>query len=387
MKTLIVIIAALASMPLVAQCADNQIWIGPKAMAAEKGWTYQGPKSDFLTTVTKKENWPQVLENTHVFKTYRNILTKDRYEGKERLRYTDAQLKELIAFIKAHKLKTAIEVGGLRFSARNDGKGMGKAYALSREIPALKRWEQLGGTIDYISTDNMYGLYHKSKHRHEQKNKNSARLTPVDMSAFIDQAVASLKEIQSAFPRAKLGIIECPGYFGFRFDNGKKASPAQKYLPPIYFKDYMKAFLLQCKEQRVVIEHFHFDYPIQGLIRDANLLHGKTLTLQKMPQPADLSLERVRQINKFFRDRGVATGICISPGAYGNKAFSDSPDSDAARAIKTVFSAFADSRIKMDHILFQHWHKFPTRNGPEDKKETFMYNVLQIMNFSKDRRI
>jgi len=376
MKILILIIAALAVAPLAGQSAENQIWIGPKAMEAGRGWSYQGPKSDFLPTVTRKDSWAQVLGSTHVFKTYRNILTKDKYEGKERQRYTDSQLKELITFIKTHKLKTAIEVGGLRFSARNDGKGMGKAYALSREIPALKRWERLGGVIDYISTDNMYGLYYKAKHR---RKKKGARVTSADVSAFMDEAVDSLREIQSAFPRAKLGIIECPSYFRFRFDNGKEASPAQKYLPPVYFKHYMKALLRKCKQQRVVIDHFHFDYPIQGLIRDANLLHDRKLNLQKMPKVDELSLERVRQINEFFKARGFATGICITPGAYGNKAFSDSPDSDAARAIKAVFSAFAKSCIKMDHILFQHWHKFPTRNGPEDQKETFMHNVLQIM--------
>ena len=222
----------------------------------------------------------------------------------------------------------------------------------------------------------MYGLYCKGKHKYQKKD---TVLTLADMPVFVAEAVDSLKEMQSAFPDARLGIIECPDYFCFRFDNGKESSPTPKYAPAVYFKDYMETFLQECKRKKVVIAHFHFDYHIQGFIRDANLLHGKNLSLQQMPAADDLCLERVRQINAFFRKRGIATGICITPGAYGNKVFSDSPNLDDARSIKTVFSAFAKSNIKMDHLLFQHWHEFPTRNGPERQAETFMHNILQIM--------
>jgi len=259
---------------------------------------------------------------------------------------------------------------------------MGKAYARGIEIPALKRWEKLGGTIDYITTDNVYGLYCKAKHE-----KKKTVLAKADMPMFIAEMVNSLKEMQAAFPDAQLGIIESPAYFCFRFDNDKKALPVHNYLSQVYFKDYMETFLEECKRKKVVITHFHFDYHIQGFIKDSNLLHDRKLSLQQMPAAADLSLERVRQITAFFRKRGIATGICITPGAYGNKAFSDSPDRDAARSLRTVFSAFAESDIKMDHLLFQHWHEHPTLNGPERQKETFMYNTLQIMKSEDFRKL
>lgn len=356
----------------------DAIWIGPNAFAEVEGWTGKGPRPDFLSTATNGENWASVLKHAGVFKTYRNVLDKGLYRGAKKPIYTDDQLRDLIAFLKTHNLKTAIEVGGLRFRAGSDGKGMGKRYAIDLDIPALKRWERLGGTIDYITTDNMYGLYYKAKNKYKKSNRGAV-LEQVGMNEIIPEAVDSLGEIQSAFPGAKLGIIECPSYFRFRFDNGKEADIVQRDFPQVYFREYMNAFLDECKEKKVTVHHFHFDYHIQGFIADANLLDGKELSLKQMPNAEDLSLERVRQIDAFFGNHGLATGICITPGAYGNKDFSGFPDRDAARAIQTVFSAFVNSGIEMDQLLFQHWHKYPTKNGPESEEGTFMYNVSKIM--------
>lgn len=332
------------------------IWYGPGSLNT----VTRGIRDDYLSEVTKLENWPTVYANTAVFKQFIESLYDDKY--------SDAELKQLATFAREAGLKCAFEIGALRWAPELYGPGSGKKYA-AEEIKVLQRWVDAGGTVDYLSTDHAV-MWNVGLCLQGAKPMAPYVENP-DWRVVLDEVVDSLVMIHAAFPEAKIGMIESLGYFSLG-DQYITTDPGSIY--PIDMEEFLRTAQSRLAERGVELDHLHVDFSLQDCRFDGRkekrVDYGRILLAEGIIQ----SLE-------------VECGIIIN--AYDDFSYaimggtntvqeSKKADNAAERSASGVdntleyFDGYVAAGGQPDTWIFQRWMPYPDVTGPETDRNTDM---------------
>jgi hypothetical protein len=279
-------------------------------------------------------------------------------------KYTDEQLKELAAFTRNAGLKCAFEIGALRWSEDSCGPGSGKEYAAG-EIKVLRRWEEAGGTVDYLTTDHAVmwnvGLV-------LQGGKPLAGQADPDWRKVMDEVVDSLAMIHAAFPDAKIGMIESLGYFSV---GDKYTTTDPQCIYPIDFGEFLRTAQRRLGERGVELDHIHIDFSYQDCRYDGR--RGKRLDFGRIMAAE----ERVKSL-------GLDCGIIIN--AFDDFSYTGANtvqekakarnvaerNASAVRNTLEYFDGYVAAGGEPDTWIFQRWQPYPDKTGPETVLETDM---------------
>jgi hypothetical protein len=344
---------------------DDMVWFGPMPFISDRTM-----REDLIPVLTDASSWKAVLSETDVFKSYIMILPKDPIPGKTMPEVSDDELRNLIAFTQEHGLKVAFEVGGLR--PRGYTYSPGKEYAFW-EFRHLSRWLELGGHIDYLTTDHaimmhirpwMEQLDSRERQllvfRQDEVNKYLRELT--------DELVDYFEVMHELIPSAKFGVIESLGYFHMHGPNGEKYDRTDPNLPVMYFLDYFNYLVEAMNERGLELDHFHIDFGFEGVNFDGRS-KGK------------LDYGRILGVESYVQSKGVNVGVIVN-------AFHDlsavNPGRDVANReayenTLRFFREYVANEGKADQIIFQTWQPYPDTTGPEDKPYTVTNMFRDIM--------
>jgi len=328
------------------------VWYGPGSLNT----VTRGIRDDFLEQVTDTNNWPTVHRHTAVFKQFIESLGGDKY--------SDEDLKKLAAFTREAGLKCAFEIGALRWSPQLHGDGSGKKYA-AQEIKALQRWVDAGGTVDYLSTDHAVmwnvGLC-------LQGAKPMAGIGDPDWRKVMDEMVDSLEMIQSAFPDAKIGMIESLGYFSVGASY-TTTDPGSIY--PIDFEEFMLAARDKLRERGIDLHHLHIDFSYQDCKYDGRkngkIDYGRIIEAEQILK--SLGIPGGIIINAF--DDFSQTGVNIVQESEKAKNAAERSAS-AAKNTLAYFDGYVAAGGKPDTWILQRWQPYPDITGPEADSHTDM---------------
>ncbi len=349
------------------------IWYGPGSINT----VVRGLRSDFLSQVTNKRNWPVVHKNTAVFKQFIETLYLFPREG-ERC-YSDEELKRLAAFVVGSGFECAFEVGALRWRKSRHGPGSGREYA-AEEIGLLQRWVKAGGTVDYLTADHPVmwnvGLC-------LQGAKPMAGLEDPDWRKVMDEVVDSLAMIQEAFPDAKIGMIESLGYFSVG-DDYTTTDPGSIY--PIDFEEFLVAAKDKLGKRGVKLDHFHLDFSYQDCRYDGReqerLDFGRIMAAEKIIKSLGLDCGMI--INAFD---DLSYGDSTSGNMVGEKEKAKNPAVRSASAVANTleyFDGYVAAGGSPDLWIFQRWQPYPDITGPETDPNTDMGVTRLLVNRLKE---
>ena len=362
---------------------SGELWVHP--YVCKDG--FFGPlRDDYVKVMTNASGWKAVLARTHAVGFHIALLGRfrDPQTGKIPHRATDAQLRSLAAFYRKHNLRVNIEIGGVRFRpdlVKAGRAGVGRRYAREVEIPFLKRWKKAGGSIDYLTTD--HAVMMRMADQASGKTKDEL-IYSVD--ELVRELAEALGELHGAFPEAQFVVAESLGHFRMTDSDGKRTFQVQRREPnPVVFPSFLGKLKSAATAAGVTVRGFAIDFQIQAAYREAT---GKLLTVagpfNLKPGFADraadipLDLGRVAAAAKAVRAAGMRVTVMITPGAYGFGVEVD-PDSRndqrASEAVRRMAREFAAVRIRPDALVFECWHPYPSRIGPETDEHSFMYNV------------
>lgn len=356
---------------------DAQIWYGPGTLNT----VTRGIRDDFLQQFTDVKNWKTTYQEQPVFKQFIETIYPQTLASTGRPRYTDQDLARLAKFTREAGLKCAFEFGALRWSAKNHGKGSGIRYA-QEEIELLRRWQRLGGSVDYLTTDHavMWNL--------GLCLQGSKPMAPYvkdpDWREIADEVVQSLAMFKVAFPDVKIGMIESLGYFSITGGDGhayQTTSPADIY--PIDFKEFMEVMQQKLAAVNIELDHFHIDYSYQDCVFDAGNRGRK-----------GLDFNRAIGAEKIIKSMGIQSGIIVN--AYDDQTYAEIGGSNRVQekqraknaeersrsGVKNTleyFDAYVESGGSPDTWIFQRWMPYPDRTGPESLESSDMGLTKQLV--------
>jgi hypothetical protein len=357
----------------------DHIWIGPNPFQdsrrpgeARVAGKPHPLRTDWLPILTNAGKWPTVLASTQVLKTYINILGDDE-PGVPKL--SDAELRQLIQFVRHHKLKMAFEVGGLRTSAKICGDTAGEDGA-KNELALLRRWLDLGGSIDYLTTDhavmkNLRGVGYAGA------GQNPNRECKMPIRQLIDELADYFQVMHKAIPTAKLGAIESLGFFQIRGSDGTFYRQTDPKLPDWQFSEYIDNLLQAMKARGLELDHFHIDYGYTGVHFDGRA-SGK------------LNNGRILAVEAYLASKGVKSGVIFN-ATYDKKVKDPVPDiadREVHEQTLSFFKSYVASGGKADHLVIQTWQPYPERTGPETRPFTALNiarDILQSMEQTRPR--
>jgi hypothetical protein len=174
--------------------------------------------------------------------------------------------------------------------------------------------------------------------------------------------------IHKELPNARLGVIESLGYFQVQVPGGKKYLQNDRRLPNWPFADYFDDLLRAMRQRGLALDHFHIDFGFHGVKYDGRL-------------GAKLDFGRVLAVENYVQSKGVKSGVIVN--ATLDRDAGDLPREAAnrevgARALR-FFEEYAAAGGRADHIVFQWWHAYPDRTGPESRPFTALHIARQII--------
>ena len=352
------------------------VWYGPNPFS--KGAAL---RPDFFSNVSHPETqWPQLAKKVTTFKIFLDMLYTRGCAGcSPTMGSTDAQLRSLIAVLKARGIKTGIEVGGARWGAGRCDAKAALAYA-AIEQKQVGRWLQLGGEIDSLTTDhadvwNVRGL------------SGPPCVPAVPMATRIDivaQVFASWRTFLG--PTASLGFIESLGFWEITGPDGTNFSctdPAHldKVAGWIPRLDDVTRLLLEAAAkhnptpERTLVDHYFLDFSLEGVEYDTRV-YGTA-------PPVGVNYNRVLGAERIMHRHGLKTGIFLN--AFAAKSLNCSAGGSDAEC-----SASASERTlnytrgymqlpsrQSEHAVLEQWQPFPSKTGPETAEHTAMWMGLQ----------
>jgi hypothetical protein len=322
-------------------------------------------RPDYFRTLIDPTQWPQVLAQTNVFKSYVMMPPADPLPGQTQPQLSDAQLQQLAEFLKARHIKVAFEVGGVRRGENEPLEGAGKRTA-EGELRILRRWLKVGGDIDYLTTDHAVMLAAGAPY----VDPKLAKLQGVSLDQAIAEQVEYFTIVHREIPTAKLGAIESLGFFHVRSPEGKEYVRTVPMLPVWRFEDYFDALLAAMDKRGLRLDHFDIDFGYEGVHFDG-IAKGV------------LDYGRVRGVESYVQSKGVHAGLIVN-------AFHDQsvPVTTAAKANHEAYEhtlAFYRGYLaaggQAAQIVIQTWQPYPDTTGPESAPDTVLNiarDVLQV---------
>ncbi len=358
----------LFSMCISTPAEDNSpsldIWYGPASLDT----VTRGVRDDFIDQVTDTNNWPTVYGQTKVFKQFIEPLYPSPRPMTGRPPYTDEELERLASFINEAGLKTAFEIGALRWNLDRYGPGSGKEYA-EEEIKVLQRWVDAGGNIDYLSTDHavMWNVGMVL-----QRDRVLKGLADSDWRKIMDEVVESLAMMQEAFPDARIGMIESLGYFSVEGIDGTMyhtTDPSRLYR--VDLEEFISTAQKKLEERGIELDHFHIDFSYQDCLHDGR-------------GTGELDYNRILGAEKLIKTFGIDSGIIIN--AFDDFSYTginivqeeerapniDERNESAVENTLRYFNGYIEAGGDPDTWIFQRWQPYPHLTGPETVLETDM---------------
>ena len=332
--------------------ALDRVWVGP--MPFTEGRTLRG---DWLSTISDAGQWPEVLAQADVLKSYIMVLPSHPVPGKEAPELSDTQLISLALFVRQHGLRVAFEVGGLR---RADGerptKGTWGRRVAETEFSHLKRWLDAGGRIDYLTTDHavMMNLGH-----HCYQGDDCG----LSLEETIEELVDYFAWMGERIPGVRLGVIESLGFFHVKGPDGREYPRTVPKLPVWHFESTFDRLVAAMGRRGLRLDHFHVDFGFMGVAHDGRV-SGR----------GGLDFGRVLGVEAYVRSKGVNAGVIVN--AFHNRTV-ENPEPDVAnreayeRTLR-FFDAYVEAGGKAEHVVVQTWHPFPDRTGPERERHTVL---------------
>lgn len=330
----------------------------------------EGMREDFIPVLTDEKSWGSVLKWTDVFKSYINILPERPIAGESKPRLSDESLLKLIAFLNKHGIRAAFEVGGLRLSDKRHGTQAGEDQAKA-EAGLLRRWVNLGGNLDYISTDHAVMKAVSQMHRDGADSKELSRENAMTLGSLNAELVDYFAAIKQEFPSVRLGVIESLGFFHVRSEDGYEYKRTDQRLPIVWFEAWVDDLLQRMAERGLELDHFHIDYGVRGAEYDARQRQRKEWDFGRM-----LAVERVLQ------KRGIRTGLIINPSRPEFKQRADNEDEMEQQAHELsvrLFREYLHAGGNGEDWVFQTWHDYPLVTGPADRSPSFLATVKQLL--------
>lgn len=335
---------------------DDVVWFGPMPFVSART-----VREDFIPVLTDADSWETILSKTDVFKSYIMILPTDPVPGKTVPELSDDELRSLIAFIEEHDLKVAFEVGGLRPTGYTYTPGKEYAYW---EFRHLSRWLDLGGRIDYLTTDHAVTMQIRPwMERLDTRQRQILVFRPEEVNKYLEELINELVDyfevMSELIPGVKFGTIESLGFFHIQGLDGKKYDRTDLALPVMQFTDYFDMLLEAMNERGLELDHFHIDFGFEGVAFDGRAT-GK------------LDYGRIKAVESYVRSKGVKSGVIVN--AFHDRSV-ENPDREVAnrQAYENTlrfFESYVASGCDSDQIIMQTWQPYPDETGPEDKSYT-----------------
>jgi len=312
--------------------SKSHIWLCSKATDFETGRV----QDDFTDHITNKDYWPELLKHTRVLKLYIQQLYTTPNE----------QLIRIADFVRENDLLVAVELGGVRMAPTGTPIEQVAPMAVYAEYRHLKNFIDLGGRVDYITTDHALAA---------QITGRIDLFNGATMQQLMEQHALYYKIMQKRIPGLKVGAIESLGYFWVKSET-YQYSPTDPTLGRVDFENYLSEFIRITKENGVTLDHFHIDFGLQDIMYDAG--YGRVLAVED-----------------FCHANDVDVGF-IAANAY-HKSMEFVPDDQVAavskeaaeRALK-YFEGYQKAGGTCDYFIFQRWQPYPIEVGSESEPYT-----------------
>ena len=304
------------------------LWVCPMSLNG-------GVKEDFVSTLTDKTKWPTVFEKTVTIKLYIEQI----------YRSTDEQLKAIADFVRENRFTVAVELGGIRVAPEGTPADQMGVKAAENEYGHLQHFVDLGGRVDYITTD------HALAERITGRVQDHPGMT---MQDYMEQQALYFQYMQEKYPNLKVGSIESLGFFWVKGDIQYGATDGS--LPRLNFEEYFSEYVRICKDNGVELDHFHIDFGMQDVEYDGR---GKKL-----------NYNRVLAVENYVHSLGVRVGF-IAANCFHNPMVNPAPDEEAASrsaAERTLqyFEGYMQAGGTSDTLVFQRWQPYPIPVGDEN---------------------
>ncbi|WP_430813794.1 hypothetical protein [Carboxylicivirga sp. RSCT41] len=324
------------------------IWLGPSPMDIT---TDRSITSDYIEVVTQPEKYySAVFEETKVLKLYIEALN----------RYSAADIQALAYFANANSLEIAVELGGIRMAVGKTADSRIGLEAAIMEFSVLKKLLDVGGLVNYITTDHSMAPYLTGL---------DDALADLSQEQIMVQQMEYFQYMQERIPELKVGVIESLGWFWVNGDRQYEATSAN--LGRVDFESYFDTYLKVAEQEGIVIDHFHIDFGDHDIHYDGG--YGRVLAVED-----------------YVLSKGVNSGF-IATNAFHNNFREEVTDPEkasreAAENTLDYFEGYMAVSGKSELIL-QRWQPYPILLGSDEEPYTQMgifHSIVSSSYFKKD---
>lgn len=355
---------------VVPSAEPDTLWVGTMPFSHEimnnRECRLTGMRPDWLTLLTKAENWGPLLEQTDVYKMYLNILPGVVYEGEKDLRLEDEELQRLAGFLREHHLLSAFDLGGVRLMPEVPLERLGREYACHELELALRRWHRCGGEIDCICVSNaIFTTFQDILDQPEAQQYSYAELYDILVYDLVDY----LEVMTTEYPDAAFGCLESMGYY--ELDPKRYPSYFQEVFP-LSFEEHLDRLLKRLSQHGIVLDQFHFDCQLEDIEEDTMRNYGSLIDSQG---DRIYDLGKIELARDLCESRGLRCGYVFNSGGEGFKLDSSS-DARVCTKMLNFYRYCAAHGLRMDFLEMQSWNYFPTCAGPAERtySEFWLYN-------------
>lgn len=371
-------------------------------------------RDDYVAELTDDNNWSEIkkLGKPVVISIHSLILAKGPGVGPSEEYLTDAELKEIVDFIKRNNFKTSLRVGGLRLTkderlypeatcAPTDSTCLGEGMRQAQiDFDRLKRWFDLGGTVNYITTDHPLqfaanSILDPSLNIRLDAARASNQITMAHLVRELLRYYTSIDTlirnyyagIGQSYPSIEVGMVVGPLGFITNAPGGKvykPVGPANSLLSKTKFADLAlilknQIAAVQATQYNSILEPKNFsvifDVGAHSAINDGTF--------------ANWNYERILLNEASVRSNGFEFGLISNPGSYAyaaNHVYDDvdvtcqgrgSCDKTPATTLALANKLGADHQLRFlkeylsaggnpQHVEIANWGRYPSATGPVD---------------------
>lgn len=323
---------------------SDQIWLGPMPFGQDdesRGWPVPTLRSGYPQILERFDPRLQVESKAGVFKLYVMILPTEVS--------SDQELKELIQSIEQRRMLVAVEVGGFRTS-QHCGRGAGLAAA-KEEFKLLNRWIDLGGRIDFLSTDHSIMSSMATPMLGEGLGGTRCQMS---LDAVIREQIEYIAYAQRQLPNARIGVIESLGYFNFTSPQRlipeltKTYETSDPRLPGWDLAEILTSIQGGLRDRGVTLDHFHIDYSLEGVEHDGRAPGGMRI--------GSNDFGRIALATRIAQNLGLRVGVIVNADGTSSRQASD-------RTLQYFEELRQWNGLRYDHVVLQTWFNYPASVG------------------------
>ena len=346
------------------------------------------PPPDFFPLLTNPMTaWPQLASRTSTLKLKMSALFPS---------VTSEDLLDLVRTVHARGMRVGLEIGGARWGMTRCDAASQLLYA-KREQKQARRWLDLGGRLDSITTDHActWDVRHELSQQHCVPRVSMA--TRIDAVA---QVLASWREFLG--PNLSIGFIESLGYWDIVGPDGteyRNTDPQRLDNLTGWTRslENVTALLLSAARKHnptpevPLIDHYQIDYGMDGVEQDT-LHYGARA-------PAGMNYGRILGAEAVMKAHGLETGVILNANAAHMRTYAPvapgclvacsptfTPSHSASLRTLNVTRGYLQLPSRgSQHAILEQWQTFPNVTGPETAMDTGMWMASQAAGMLKPR--